>query len=217
MASPTTSLPEIPGGTANWDYRYAWVRDSSFVLGALQQAMCADEAKRYFGWLAGAALDGDPDRDTQVLFGCDGERLLHEVELDHLEGFGGARPVRIGNGAFAQRQLDVYGHILEAGKSYVDVDDYDERLQRFLCQSASRAAHRWHLPDSGIWEVRSEQQHYSSSKLMCWVALDRACELAGRLGPEADPATWRRERNAIARVLNAEAWDPRRARFGSIV
>jgi GH15 family glucan-1,4-alpha-glucosidase len=215
IASPVTSLPEILGGDSNWDYRYAWLRDSSLVLNALRSAMCDDEAKRYFCWLAGAALDGDPEADTRALFGCDGERLLHEIELDCLGGFGDSAPVRVGNAAFAQRQLDVYGHILDAAATYAELDEYDSQLETFLCQSASRAARGWRQADSGIWEERSKERHHTSSQLMCWLVLERACALSDSLGPGADPAHWRRERDAIARSLESEAWNEARGVFVS--
>jgi GH15 family glucan-1,4-alpha-glucosidase len=214
VASPTTSLPEIPGGEANWDYRYAWLRDSSVVVDALQSALCADEARRYFNWLARAALDGDQDGDTQVVYGPGGERLLPELELDHLEGFRGSRPVRVGNLAYAQRQLDVHGHVLDAAATFRELRHSDTRLQEFLRQEAHRAEQRWELPDAGIWERREQQQH-TSSKLMCWLALERACTFARYLGAGGNAVRWRRAQDEISRRLWAEAWDDERGVFVS--
>ncbi|HKY24503.1 MAG TPA: glycoside hydrolase family 15 protein [Gaiella sp.] len=211
IAAPVTSLPEVVGEGWNWDYRYAWLRDSSLVAHALRRATCADETQRYLSWMARVAHDGDPGGETQAVFGVGGERLLHEATLDHLEGFAGSRPVRIGNAAWRQRQLDVYGHVLDAATAG-EPDELDPVVQGFLCQIASRAARVWREPDHGIWERRCEQRHYTSSKLGCWTALEKALSLGDALGDDADLPAWRDERQEIRAWLE-EAWDEERGAY----
>ena len=215
LAAPTTSLPEVMGGEANWDYRYAWLRDSSLVVHALRRATCADEATRYLTWMARVAHDGNREGETQAVFGLDGARLLHESTLDHLDGFAGSRPVRVGNAAFQQRQLDTYGHVLEAAATDGDGASLEPAVQRFLCQTASRAGRTWREPDHGVWERREEPLHYTASKLQCWVALDRALTLESHLGDGADPSSWRAERTALRDWLES-VWDARRGVFPAV-
>ncbi len=194
VAAPTTSLPEIAGGDANWDYRFAWLRDASLTLRALWVAACPEEGRRFFEWMA-AAVGPQRDRHVQIMFGVEGERDLTEHELDHLAGYGGSRPVRVGNEAWRQRQLDVMGEILEAAHVLRDqLDPGDPLTTGFLCDLADRAADGWRDTDAGIWEGREGERHYTSSKLMCWVALDRAVKLAPQLGPDARPEAWAAER-----------------------
>ena len=217
VAAPTTSLPEIPGGTANWDYRYAWLRDSSFGVRALRVAACPGEAARYFRWLVRAAADGEDEGDTQVVFGVDGERMLEEVSLDHLAGYAASRPVRIGNGAWKQRQLDIYGHVLEAAAVLAaddEEDDFDESACRFLRQLATRAAAGWREPDAGIWESRGPERQNISSKALCWAALDRASRLAGNIGATHTQAqAWATERDLISTWIADHAWSEDRRSF----
>lgn len=212
IAAPVTSLPETVGGAANWDYRYAWLRDSSLVVHALKAATCADEAERYLAWMARVAHDGEPVGETQAVFGVDGERILTETTLEHLDGFAGSRPVRIGNGAWEQRQLDVYGHILAAAGTYDSAAELDPVVQRFLCQVATRAARSWQCPDHGIWERRGELRHYTNSKLACWVALEQALSFSDALGEDRDPLEWAAQRDAVHGWLE-HAWDERRQAF----
>ncbi len=208
VAAATTSLPETVGGVRNWDYRYCWVRDASFTLDALWVAACPDEAGAFFDFLTAAAATqirrGD---DLQIMFGIGGEHDLTERELPHLRGWRGSRPVRVGNGAWDQRQLDVYGELLAAaGRLREQLGGMDEVAKGFLADVADAAAARWREPDQGIWEVRGEPRHFLYSKLMCWVALDRALSLADLLGAQARTAHWRREREAIRRAILEEGW-----------
>ena len=179
-AAATTSLPESIGGSRNWDYRYAWVRDASFTLQALWVAACPDEADQFFDYLAdAAATQVRRGEDLQIMFGIGGERDLTERELPHLSGWRDSAPVRVGNGAWNQRQIDVYGELLDAVHR---LPEQLERLgpdtRRFLADLADTAAARWHEKDQGIWEIRGEPRHFLYSKLMCWVAVDRAIALA---------------------------------------
>ena len=186
MAAPTTSLPETVGGERNWDYRYTWVRDASLTMEALWVAACPDEADKFFGFLADAAASQlRRGADLQIMFGIGGERDLSERELPHLAGWRASRPVRVGNGAWTQRQLDVYGELLGAAQRLVDqLGELDPVTQQFLAAAADTAASRWKEKDQGIWEIRGEPRDFLYSKLMCWVALDRAIALAPQLGAE---------------------------------
>ncbi len=187
VAAPTTSLPETIGGERNWDYRYAWVRDASLTMAALWVAACPDEANKFFAFLAAAASQQPRAIDLQIMFGIGGERDLSERELPHLAGWRSSRPVRVGNGAWTQRQLDVYGELLGAAARLVDqLGELDPVTRRFLIAAADTAASCWQEKDQGIWEIRGEPRDFLYSKLMCWVALDCAIELAGaarRRGP----------------------------------
>jgi GH15 family glucan-1,4-alpha-glucosidase len=216
VAAPTTSLPEIPGGTANWDYRYAWLRDASLVAHALLGATCSDETQRYFAWMTRAAVSCRASSHVQVVFGVEGERNLEERALDHLRGFGDSRPVRIGNAAWRQKQLDVLGEILDVACSLGDDLELDEFTASFLCQLADRAAAQWQEPDSGMWETRGPPRHHTFSKVMCWVALDRAVRLGERLGEHAQPQRWGREAECIRAAVLREAWSERRGAFTGV-
>ena len=184
-AAPTTSLPESVGGDRNWDYRYAWVRDTSFTLVALWVAACPDEADKFFDYLSSAAAAQVDSGDLQIMFGLGGERDLTERELPHLGGWRGSSPVRVGNGAWRQRQLDVFGELLDAAARLPEqVARLGAPGHAFLGRLADAAATRWRETDHGIWEIRDEPRHFVYSKLMCWVALDRALDLAGLIGAE---------------------------------
>ncbi|MHB8659612.1 MAG: glycoside hydrolase family 15 protein [Solirubrobacteraceae bacterium] len=213
VAAPTTSLPEIRGGEANWDYRYAWLRDTSLTMNALWIAACPHEAARYFDWMA-AAVCHQPGRPVQIMFGVEGERDLSEHELDHLAGYAGSRPVRVGNDAWRQRQLDVMGEILDAAHIMRDSLELKPETARFLCDLADRAAADWRAPDAGIWEGREGERHYTSSKLMCWVALDRAVKLAPRLGEGAHQKAWAEQRDELRDAILAQAYEPGIAAYG---
>jgi len=208
VAAPTTSLPEIVGGERNWDYRYAWVRDASFTLDALWVAACPDEANKFFSWMAGTVasqiLDGS---DLQIMFGIGGELDLSERELAHLPGWRDSRPVRVGNGAWNQRQLDVYGELLDAAYRLRDqLGDIDDATKRFFVQVAEAAADRWQETDHGIWEFRGEARHFVYSKVMCWLALARAIEMANLLGAGARVERWRMVREQIREAILEEGW-----------
>lgn len=205
VAAPTTSLPEILGGEANWDYRFCWLRDASLTLRALWIAACPDEAGRFFDWMA-SAVGRHPDRHVQIMFGVEGERDLTEHALDHLAGYGASRPVRVGNDAWRQRQLDVMGEVLEAAHVMRDRLTLQPATAAFLCGLADQAAASWEQTDAGIWEGREGERHYTSSKLMCWVALDRAVKLAGKLGEGARPQEWVAARDELKTAILERAF-----------
>src|SRR6478672_11490293 len=176
VAAATTSLPETPGGERNWDYRYAWIRDSTFALWGLYTLGFDREANDFFYFVADMCRDGE---DLQVMYGVGGERQLDESSLPHLTGYEGAYPVRTGNGAFSQRQHDVWGAVLDSVYLHArSRDQLPESLWPVLKRQVECAAEHWEEPDRGIWEVRGEPRHFTSSKLMCWVALDRGARLA---------------------------------------
>ncbi len=206
VAAPTTSLPEISGGEANWDYRFTWLRDASLTLRALWVAACPDEASRFFDWMA-AAVGRHPEHHVQIMFGVEGERDLAEHELDHLDGYAGSQPVRIGNQAWRQRQLDVMGEVLEAAHLLREkLGDIGPSTAAFLCDLADRAAAEWRETDAGIWEGREAERHYTSSKLMCWVALDRAVDMAPSLGERARPREWAIARDEVKAAILEHAY-----------
>jgi alpha,alpha-trehalase len=190
VAAATTSLPETPGGERNWDYRFTWMRDSTFTLQALHWLLLDWEADEFMQFVAD--LEPNSDGALQIMYGIDGRRDLTESTRDDLSGYAGARPVRIGNGAFDQRQNDVFGAVLD---SILIHTRQSERLPRRLWPivqaQAECATQVWRNPDQGIWEARGEPKHYVSSKLMCWVALDRAAKLADIRGDASMQDTWR--------------------------
>jgi GH15 family glucan-1,4-alpha-glucosidase len=196
VAALTTGLPESPGGERNWDYRYSWMRDSTFTIQALHWLNLDWEADEFMQFVAD--LEANDDGGMQIMYGIDGRRDLTESTLDHLSGYGNARPVRIGNGAYDQRQNDVFGAVLDAILLH---SRRSERLPRRLWPivkaQADCATRVWHNPDQGIWEARGEPQHYVSSKLMCWVALDRAAKLAAMRGDSELRGEWQGTADAI--------------------
>ncbi|PRH80372.1 glycoside hydrolase family 15 [Streptomyces solincola] len=211
VAAPTTSLPESVGGGRNWDYRFTWVRDASFTLQALSTADCQSEQAAYFDFLVqAAATQLERGVDLQIMYGIGGERDLTERVLPHLGGWRDSRPVRTGNDAWRQRQLDVYGELLDAARQTLPHGHwFSPPARKFLLQAAEAAASRWHEPDQGIWEVRGPHQHFLHSKVMCWVALDRAIDLAHVLGATADRvAVWRKVREDIRTAIEARGWNP---------
>jgi alpha,alpha-trehalase len=207
-AAATTSLPEEEGGERNWDYRYAWVRDASLTLEALWVAACPDEAERFFSYLAGAsASQVSRGLDLQIMFGVGGERDLSERILPHLSGWRNSRPVRIGNGAWNQRQIDVYGELLNAAYRLSEQwDELEPGTRSFLVDVADAAATRWTETDQGLWEQRGEPQHFLYSKLMCWVALDRAIQLADRLDATARVDEWQKTLAEIEDAIMQRGW-----------
>jgi alpha,alpha-trehalase len=216
VAAATTSLPERVGGERNWDYRYTWVRDASLTMEALWVAACPDEASKFFAFLADAAASQQHQMmDLQIMFGIGGERDLSERELPHLAGWRGSRPVRVGNGAWTQRQLDIYGELLGAAQRLVDqLGELDPATKQFLVAAADAAASRWREKDQGIWEVRGEPQHFVYCKVMCWVALDRAIALAKYLGAdEGRAANWAVARDEIRAAVLARGWSDRAGAF----
>jgi GH15 family glucan-1,4-alpha-glucosidase len=207
VAAPTTSLPEVLGGSANWDYRYAWLRDAALTLTALWVGACPDEAHEFFEWMARAAAPGAEADHVQIMFGVQGERDLSERELEHLAGFRNSRPVRVGNGAWRQEQLDVLGEVLEGAWVLRDqLGDLDGATGAFLADLADRAARDWNKPDAGIWEAREGERDYLSSKLLCWVALDRGIRFAPQLGEHADVEAWTSARDAVRDAILKDGW-----------
>jgi len=190
VAAATTSLPETPGGERNWDYRFTWMRDSTFTLQALHWLQLDWEADEFMQFVAD--LEPNSDGALQIMYGIDGRRDLTEETLDELSGYAGARPVRIGNGAFDQRQNDVFGAVLDSILLHTRASErLPRRLWPIVEAQAECATQVWRNPDQGIWEARGEPKHYVSSKLMCWVALDRAAKLAEIRGEPALQETWR--------------------------
>ncbi|WP_369387643.1 glycoside hydrolase family 15 protein [Streptomyces sp. CG1] len=210
VAAATTSLPEKTGGMRNWDYRYTWVRDASFTIQALATAACEKEKNRFFGFLArAAATQLDRGADLQIMYGIGGERDLSERPLPHLTGWRNSSPVRIGNDAWRQRQLDVYGELLDAAAQTLPPDEpLDPSTRTFLLQAAETAAQRWTQPDQGIWERRGPSRHFLHSKLMCWVALDRAISLAPALQADEHLPHWQHERDQIRQAIEQRGWNP---------
>jgi alpha,alpha-trehalase len=219
VAAPSTSLPEGVGGERNWDYRYAWVRDASFTMQALWVAACPDEAEDFFSFMATAAASGvGPDHGLQIMFGVGGEHDLSERELPHLEGWRNSRPVRVGNGAWNQQQIDVYGEVLGAAHQLADkLGGIDDDTKRFLIACADTAATRWREKDQGIWEVRGDPQHFLYSKVMCWVALDRAIDLAELLGAGGQVARWSSSRDEIRETILRDGWSDEAGAFTQYV
>ena len=208
VAAATTSLPETPGGERNWDYRYTWIRDATFMLWGLYTLGFEWEANDFFYFLADVA-EAEPD-DLQIMYGIGGERELPEQELGHLSGYEGARPVRIGNGAYDQSQHDVWGAILDSFYLHTKSRDYlPERIWPILVKQVERAIERWRQPDRGIWEVRGEPRHFTSSKLMCWVAADRGARLAEIREDLEYAARWQSVAEEIKADICAHALDER--------
>jgi GH15 family glucan-1,4-alpha-glucosidase len=207
-AAATASLPEEIGGERNWDYRFCWVRDSAFILDALLQLGCPAEAEAFFWWLLHASQLTHPR--LQVLYRLDGGERAPERTLD-LDGYQDSRPVRIGNDAAAQTQLDIYGDLLQTALIYTDAGGrFDRETGRRLAGTADLVCRIWHEPDSGIWEVRSDPRHFTHSKMMCWIALDRALRLsdAGHV-PARHAARWRAEALAIREFVETRCWSQR--------
>jgi GH15 family glucan-1,4-alpha-glucosidase len=204
-AAATTSLPESLGGERNWDYRFSWVRDSAFTLDALQRLGCLPEARAFFWWLLHASQRTHPR--LQVLYRLDGRAPAAERSLP-LEGYRRSSPVRVGNAAVDQVQLDVYGELLQATWLYSgNGNGLDPETGRRLAHTADLVCDIWRQPDSGIWEVRSEPAHFTHSKMMCWVALDRAVKLADAgWVPNDRAARWRREAAAVHAFVEAKCW-----------
>jgi GH15 family glucan-1,4-alpha-glucosidase len=212
VAAPTTSLPEWYGGTRNWDYRYAWVRDASWSLNALLRLGYREEATAFFWWIMHASRITQPR--LRVLYRVDGGTQTKETELQELAGYRGSKPVRIGNGAADQVQLDLYGSLLDAAVRHLDAGcSLDDDTGKQLGKIADYVAERWRDKDSGIWESRGEPEHYIQSKAMCWVALDRACYLA-EVGVAPDRSErWRAEAEAIRSFVDEHGWDEERGTY----
>lgn len=207
IAAATTSLPETPQGERNWDYRYTWIRDSTFMLWGLYTLGFDWEANDFFYFIADVA---GGDEDLQVMYGIGGERKLDEYELDHLDGYENARPVRIGNGAYTHRQHDVWGTILDSFYLHTKSrDGLPDRMWPIIKEQVEQAIMHWREPDRGIWEVRGEPKHFTSSKLMCWVACDRGARLARLREAAADADRWQAMADEIQADILANGVDER--------
>src|ERR671937_736714 len=211
VAAPTTSLPESVGGERNWDYRYSWIRDSSLTLEALYIGACPDEAEDFVSFMTSSAGGG---ASLQIMYGIGGEHDLTERELPHLRGWRYSQPVRVGNGAWGQTQLDVYGELLNSLWLYREqLGELHPEIQEFVADLANTAAHRWRETDAGMWEMRGEPRHHLSSKVLCWVALDRAVQLAPALGSYAKTAEWAAARDAIREAILQQGWSEKRQAY----
>lgn len=214
VAAPTTSLPEDIGGPRNWDYRYTWIRDSSLILEALMSIGFHQEAMRFFEWIESLCIKCCGD--LQIMYGIDGRADLPESLLPHLEGYRQSSPVRIGNAAAQQKQLDIYGELLNAVTlcyESMKMESPRPQVWEIYRNVADQAAAHWREPDEGIWEVRGGRLHYLYSKLQCWVALDRAIRLAERERLPADLDNWRRSRDEICTAILTEGYDAEMGAF----
>jgi len=214
VAAPTFGLPEVVGGERNWDYRYTWIRDSSFMLYGLMRLGYTEEAAAFMKWMMARVQELKPDGSLQIMYGLDGRHELREETLGHLEGYVGSRPVRIGNAAYMHLQLDIYGELLDSMYLY---DKYGSPIPHDGWMNIIRlidwvAAH-WREKDEGIWEVRGGRQEFLYSRVMCWVALDRAIRLANKRSFPAPLSRWLEVRDTIYHDIHDRFWDPSRRAF----
>ncbi len=214
VAAPTCSLPESIGGERNWDYRYTWIRDAAFTIYALLRIGFTEEAEKFMHWLEARCHELNPDGSLQIMYSIDGRHALNEETLSHLDGYKGSRPVRVGNGAYDQLQLDIYGELLDSVYLYnkygspisYDLWNHLRRLVNWVCDN-------WTRPDEGVWEVRGSQQHFLYSKLMCWVAVDRGLRLADKRSFPADRDRWLKVRDTIYEEIMEKGWSETRNAF----
>jgi GH15 family glucan-1,4-alpha-glucosidase len=213
-AAATTSLPECIGGGRNWDYRYSWIRDASFTVQALYNLGHYDEARKHLGWFVDICRHNPDPSHIQIMYGMQGELDLPEEELTHLEGYMRSRPVRIGNGAAKQRQLDIFGELINA---IYETERYGGEISdgefEFIRRIANYVCEVWNTPDSGIWEIRGGPKHFVYSKLMCWVALDRATKIAQRLKHPTHYERWTAAREEIRKALIEKGYDEQLGSF----
>jgi GH15 family glucan-1,4-alpha-glucosidase len=214
VAAPTFGLPELVGGERNWDYRYTWLRDGSFTLYGLMRLGFTEEAAAFMRWIEARCAELNPDGSLQIMYGIDGRHHLPEQSLTHLEGYMGSRPVRIGNGAYDQLQLDIYGELMDSVYLY---DKYGEPISHDLWHNLSRlvewVCNNWRLPDEGIWEVRGGRRPFLFSRVMCWAAIDRGIRLARKRSFPAPLDRWHKVRDEIYGDIFAHFWDPKRRAF----
>lgn len=214
VAAPTCSLPEELGGERNWDYRYTWIRDAAFTLYGLLRIGFSDEAASFMRWIEERAQELNPDGSLQIMYGIDGRHDLSEKVLEHLEGYRGSSPVRVGNGAYGQLQLDIYGELMDSVYLYnkygapisYDFWKHLRRLTNWVCDN-------WQREDEGIWEVRGGARQFVYSKIMCWVAIDRALRLADKRSFPADRARWQSVRDEIYEEIMERGWSESRQAF----
>ncbi len=214
VAAPTMGLPEGVGGERNWDYRYTWIRDAAFTLYGLLRIGFTEEAAAFMGWIEARCKDSASDGSLQLMYGLDGRHDLTEETLDHLDGYRGSRPVRLGNGAYDQLQLDIYGELMDAvylynkhgGPISYDLWTRLRVLVNWVCDN-------WQREDEGIWEIRGGRRHFVYSKLMCWVAIDRGLRLASKRSFPADRERWLEVRDEIYEEIMDRGWSPKRNAF----
>src|SRR5919201_4743358 len=207
VAAPTTSLPETEGGERNWDYRFSWIRDSSLTLEALYIGACPDEAEEFVSFMTSSAGGRASEGSLQIMYGIGGEHDLSERELPHLRGWRDSAPVRVGNGAWNQVQLDVYGELLNSLHLYRErLGELHPEIQAFAADLADTAARRWKEKGAGMWEMRGEPRHHLSSKVLCWTALDRAIKLAPSLAAYAKVEEWSAARDEIRAAILERGW-----------
>ena len=210
IASPTCSLPEVLGGERNWDYRYTWIRDAAFTLYGLLRNGFTHEARAFMGWMEERSHELNPDGSLQIMYGIDGRHELEEQVLDHFEGYRGSSPVRIGNGAYGQLQLDIYGELMDAVYLYnkhgepisYEFWTHLRGLINWVCKN-------WTRTDEGIWEVRGGRRHFVYSKIMSWVAVDRGLRLADKRSFPADRQLWIETRDTIYEEIMERGWNPK--------
>ena len=214
VAAPTAALPEALGGPRNWDYRYTWIRDASFSLYALLRLGFTEEAGAFMQWIEQRCHEREPDGGLQIMYGLHGEHELPELTLDHLDGYQGSKPVRIGNAAANQLQLDIYGELMDSVYLY---NKYGSPISWDLWKELSGLVNwvcdHWRQPDEGIWETRGGRQHFVYSKMMCWVAIDRGLRLAEKRSLPADRARWARARDEIYLDVMNKGWCQERNAF----
>lgn len=214
VAAPTCALPEDLGGERNWDYRYTWIRDAAFTVYAFMRIGFTEEAARFMEWVFERSQESDEEGRLQIMYAIDGHHELEEKTLDHLDGYQGSKPVRIGNGAYDQLQLDIYGELMDSVYLY---NKYGQPISFQAWQGIRThieyVIKHWRETDMGIWEVRGGKQHFVYSKMMCWVALDRAIRLAEKRSFPADVERWRKERDEIYLEIMEKGFDPTRKAF----
>jgi GH15 family glucan-1,4-alpha-glucosidase len=214
VAAPTCSLPEVIGGVRNWDYRFTWIRDAAFTLYAFMRIGFTQEARDFMEWFEARVREAGPEGRLQIMYGINGQHRLEEIHLDHLEGYRGSGPVRIGNAAYSQNQLDIYGEMMDSVYLYNKYGtpishDLWECLQPLL----RRVVSQWPDADEGIWEVRADRRNFTHSKLMCWVALDRALRLAAKRSLPVDREAFEGARDDIYHAIMGKGWSPERRSF----
>ena len=214
VAAPTFGLPEVIGGVRNWDYRYTWIRDASFTIYALMRLGYTEEAQAFNRWIEDRCRELHPDGSLQIMYGIDGRQDLPETELPHLRGFRGSRPVRIGNAAVSHLQLDIYGELMDSVYLY---DKWGEPIGHDLWMNIVRliewVSSHWHLPDEGIWEVRGGRQEFLYSRVMCWVAIDRAIRMARKRSFPAPLVRWIEVRDKIYNDVFTNFWNEEKKSF----
>ena len=214
VAAPTCSLPEHPGGSRNWDYRYTWIRDAAFTVYAFMRIGFMEEAAAFMNYLDQRCHELEPDGSLQVMYGIDGRHALDEEELSHLEGYRGSRPVRVGNAAYKQLQLDIYGELMDAAYLFnKHGTPISFELWMFLRELVNWVCDNWQKKDEAIWEVRGGPRRFVYSKMMCWVAVDRAIRMAQRRSFPADWGKWVRVRDEIYLDLMKNGWSEKRQAF----